>query len=1177
MTLHQPAICPGCGGVLPSGWAALSCPRCLVRISVEAQEKGQMFPPGEVPLLGDHELLDEIARGGMGVVFRARQRRLGRIVAVKVLAGGEFAGVEARRRFRTEAEAAARLQHPGIVAIHDIGESDGLPWLSMDFVAGENLASVVREQPLPARQAAEYVRAIAEAVQHAHDHGVLHRDLKPSNVLLDEETGPRITDFGIARCVDASEHTRTGEVLGSPGYTAPEQALGGTADARTDVYGLGALLYHLLTARPPFQGPTLDAILLQLREADPLAPRRLNPAVPRDLETICLRCLRKDPANRYVTAREMAEDLARFQRGETIHARPISALARTWRWCRRRPAIAALLALLVVVTALAFVTVERARREEAGAKGHAEAASAQLRETNARLEESLDRIELDRAEDLFRSGDSAGALAPLARIVRRNPLHPIATARLASALWHGSFALPLVPPMNSGAEVTRLQFLRDGSTLLVCTTKGASTWNAEAGRRLLEFERAEGYFLAASSPDERTLVEWDPNPGKAFHFLDIATGRRLAPPIPHEGWIHTVVFSPDSSLIVIAASDAAVQIRDARTGEPAGAPLEHESGVWSAAFSPDGATIATGTNKTVRFWDSRTRQLRTESLPLEGREAKVRFSPEGRWLVASTNDGAARLLSVADGHFTGLPMRHEDMIRSTAFSPDGRWLVTASEDHTARVWSVPGGEPTGPPLRHRDRVSFVTFSPDSTRVVTCAMDHTARVWDAHTGRPLTQSLRYFEQPLAAAFTTDGARLYAAGSDGFVQRWDLSRIGKEGESLPGTGAAFSADGSRLVVAARRDFARETATLQPLRTTEFADGVKLARLSPDGRRAAIIAENGSVSIVPLDDAARAETVTVHNGGQATDLCFSADGTQLAIASDDRTASLWDTTTGQPVMPPLLHEAPVVSVRISPDGGSLLTVTRSPPGRTRLRDVAQLWNRVTGERTGGALEHIDDVRVAEFSPDGALVVTASGGNTAHVWDAHTGTLISRLRRHARTVAAVAFSPDSRRVVTGSWDGTARVWDAHSGALLARTLPHEDRVTDVQFSPNGRRIATASRDKSVRLWDAGSGQPLTEPLRHPAAVEQVRFAPDGQHLLTSMREAWQIREVPEFPAPLPGWLLPMAETVSLTELPDEPDAVLALIARYEQARAEALGSNGDTAFARLARRLFAPKPAKP
>ena len=1067
MTLDSPPCCK-CGAMLPAGWASASCPRCLVRVSVEATDPARVFPHGSRDIaLGDYELLDEIARGGMGVVYRARQQRLGRIVAVKVLAAGEFASAPARERFRTEASAVARLQHPGIVAIHDVGEADGLPWFSMELVAGGNLAALVREQPLPARQAAEYVRAIAEAVQHAHDHGVLHRDLKPSNILLDPETGPRITDFGIARCGDAGDITRTGEVLGSPGYTAPEQALGGTADARTDVYGLGALLYHLLTARPPFQGPTLDAIVLQLREADPLAPRRLNPAVPRDLETICLRCLRKDPAHRYSTAREVAKDLARFQRGDAIRARPISVLEKAGRWCRRRPGVASLLALLAVVMALAFAFVDHARREESRAKERAESASTQLRETNTRLADSLDSSELDRASDLFREGNSAAALAPLMRIVRRNPPHPVAGPRLAGALWHGDFALPLPPPLIVFAVVGRIQFFRDGRTLLVSTDRGATTWDAVECRRLVEFERDAGPVRAVLSPDERTLVEWDANPGGNLCILDVATGRRRVPPVHHDEWLHTVDFSPDGSRFVCAGSGSPAHLRDALTGALFGEPLDHARDLWAAAVSPDGETIATCAGATVRLWESRSQMLRRESSPLSAEVRLVQFSPDGRWIAAASADGTLRLLSTTDAQFVGLPMRHAERIRTIAFSADGARVLTASDDHTARVWSAPGGEPLAPPLRHGDAVNSAAFSPDGARIATTSRDNTARVWDARTGRALSQPLRHFEQPQCAVFAPDGATLFTSGADGMVQRWDLRA---ETEGAPASERAeSSAD----------QLSREADTLR----------------------------------------------------------------RLHIAPD----------------------APVASVRVSPDGRALLTATHSPG------NAAQLWDAATGQPLGSAMRHNDDVLAAEFSPDGALIATASEDNTARVWDARTGTPISPVLRHTRTVAAIAFSPDSRRVATASWDGTARIWDARTGAPLARALPHDDYVTGVQFSPDGHRIATASRDRTVRVWDAASGQPLTEPLRHPAPVERVRFHPGGQRLTASTADGTaRIWDTPDFSTPPPAWLPQLAETVSLAELPPSPLAASAIFARYMQTRDDALASTGDDAYARLARRLF-------
>ncbi|MFO0442461.1 MAG: serine/threonine-protein kinase, partial [bacterium] len=309
----------------------------------------------EVPWtrLASCELFEEIGRGGMGVVYRARQRGLDRVVAVKVLLRAQFAGAEERERFHREAQAAARLKHPGIVSIIDVGEDDGVPWFSMEHIAGKSLEQLGREHPMQASDAAKCVQSIAQALQHAHENGVLHRDLKPSNILLDEENTPHITDFGIARIATSSttaaQLTRTGQMLGSPGDAAPEQALAGSAEVRTDVYGLGALLYHLLTGRPPFQGPTLDAILVQLRENEPLSPRKLNPSVPRDLETICLKCLQKAPEARYATATAVADDVGRFLDGGAILARPISLPGRLWRWTRRHPGIAAMLVIIVLL------------------------------------------------------------------------------------------------------------------------------------------------------------------------------------------------------------------------------------------------------------------------------------------------------------------------------------------------------------------------------------------------------------------------------------------------------------------------------------------------------------------------------------------------------------------------------------------------------------------------------------------------------------------------------------------------------------------------------------------------------------------------------------------------------------------------------------------------------------
>ena len=320
---------------------------------LEAADNGSGGSGGEAPLVhagghrqfGDYELLEEIARGGMGIVYKARQVSLDRIVAVKLLLLGQYASEEFIHRFRIEASAAASLQHPNIVAIHEVGVHQGQHYFAMDFVDGPDLAHLVREQPLPAKRAAGYVKTIAEAIHFAHTRRILHRDIKPSNVLIDSNDQPRVTDFGLAKnLANDSDLTQTGKVLGSPSFMPPEQALGerGKMGPASDVYSLGAILYHALTGRPPFVGETLHATLQQVESKEPVAPRLLVPGVPADLETICLKCLEKEPAKRFPSARELADELNRFLRDEPIYSRPVSGAERVWRWCRRKPAIASL-------------------------------------------------------------------------------------------------------------------------------------------------------------------------------------------------------------------------------------------------------------------------------------------------------------------------------------------------------------------------------------------------------------------------------------------------------------------------------------------------------------------------------------------------------------------------------------------------------------------------------------------------------------------------------------------------------------------------------------------------------------------------------------------------------------------------------------------------------------------
>jgi predicted Ser/Thr protein kinase len=444
--VNNPETCPLCG-TAKSGWLEDNCPTCLIRLGVP--EVGRVAPrapradaierAGILRTLGDYELLDEIARGDMGVVYRARQVSLNRLVAVKVLLAPQ--SQKDTKRFRREAEVAASLSHPNIVSIYEVGEHEGQPFYAMELIEGRTLAELSRDQPLGARRAAEMTKTIVEAVHYAHERKLLHRDLKPSNVVVDAFDAPRVTDFGLAKRADGdADLTLAGQVLGTPNFMPPEQAeaKGSPGSVAGDVYSLGAILYQLLTGRAPFLAESVTQTLRLVIETDPVPPRLLNPNVPRDLETVCLKCLEKDPRRRYASARELAEELGRFLADEPIRARPIGAVEKLIRWCRRKPALATALsfgALLLLVIAIgspvAIYRIDSAREKESGLRARAEAAE---RATEGQLHTALleqaratargGHLELRRAPPRGHGRAGAAGFAVRARIEERSgPRH----------------------------------------------------------------------------------------------------------------------------------------------------------------------------------------------------------------------------------------------------------------------------------------------------------------------------------------------------------------------------------------------------------------------------------------------------------------------------------------------------------------------------------------------------------------------------------------------------------------------------------------------------------------------------------------------------------------------------------------------------------------------------------
>jgi WD40 repeat protein len=778
----------------------------------------------------------------MGVVYRAWQGGLRRWVALKTIWPGIATAPAFLARFQAEAETAAQLEHPNIVPLHDFGEIEGQPFFTMQLLEGGSLAermadweltaqaeapgsgpesSVARGSTRAARVAAAagLIAKVARAVYYAHQRGVLHRDLKPSNILLNGSGEPMLADFGLAKLVEAAgDLTASLEFLGSPNYAAPEQVSGGArrVTVAADVYGLGAILYRLATGRPPFEAETPLATLQQVVQSPPRKPRGLNPSLPADLETICLRCLEKQPERRYPSALALAEDLERFIRGEPIQARPATAGEQLWRWCRMNPVPAVLgvsVVTLLIALALGSLAAVRGIREQRDT----------ARVEHDRAEEAVRRLGLERIEDLFNAGDGAGAMARLAEIVRAQPSNRIAGERLLSALAFRGFAWPTGPAGNganrAGGLVNRLKNQNP-------VAKAADATQDGAGLALVK---------------DRTNVI----------VVSARDGTVVAGPFSHPDRIRMARFSPEGERVVTAAEDGTAQVWDVRTAQPIGTRMLHESVVYAAVFSPDGRRVATGSkDKTARVWDAVTGQASTPPLEHRERVSAVQFSADGNWLATGTRDGLARAWDAASGRPRGEPMRHTREVDELEFGDNGLSLCVGLAGGEDRVWRF--GPPAGPAVvcRHADRVDWVEFSPNGRRLAVAAGKEVA-IWELPAGRLAGTPLPYPEPLHMVQFSPDGQSVLAACSSGLAFLLPVP-LSQDHVLDYKHDAAFSPDGLRVATASFDRTARlwDAATGLPLSEPLRHEGqVMHVSFSADGRWLATASHDRTARVWPV----------------------------------------------------------------------------------------------------------------------------------------------------------------------------------------------------------------------------------------------------------------------------------------------------------------------------------------
>jgi WD40 repeat protein/serine/threonine protein kinase len=1104
-------------------------------------------PERPVPTIDGYEIVGELGRGGMGVVYRARQVLLNRPCVLKMILAGAHADAESVVRFLAEAEVVARLQHPNIVQIHHIGQADGLPYFELEYLDGGSLDRRLDGTPWPARRAAELVGALARGVAQAHHQGVIHRDLKPGNVLLSADGTPKIADFGLAKSLAGdSGLTRSDSILGSPGYMAPEQAAGKAKEVGplADIYALGAILYELLTGRPPFTGATVLGILEQVKTIEPVPPSRLVPGLPRDVETIALKCLQKEPGKRYDLAAALAADLHRFVAGEPIVARPVPPWERAVKWARRRPAIAGLVVsvLLLLASLLglgiwSYAEVNRSltkaeRLAETESRANANAQE-QTKIANRHAEDLAWEDYINRVNRAYREvQDDNIALA-------EDLLHGCPIERRGWE-WHYVKRLCNLErlDLDAGKCVNAIAFSPDGTWIVAGSglpnwapptqtdEPSIDVWDAATGRRQLALRGLKGcVYGVAASPDGRRIAVgsgfYSPRTEARLSVWDAATGKEIWSRSEPDFVAMSVAFSPDSSSLAagygLYSGDSAGKgkVWDVATGQETMAFPGPVGGVNKVAFHPDGRRLAVAGSGVVEVWDLVSR---TKVLDLRGHTRwvySVAFSPDGKWLSTGGWDRTVKLWEANTGVERVTLFAHKGFVLDLAFSPDGHSVVTTSEDRSIKLWEIPSGRELGTFHGHTDFVQAVAFRLDGREIATGGHEGSVKVWDLRTSRPVVFG-SHTSNVVRLATRRDGRRVLSES--------DL-RFRVKGETTfgwdPLTGELDAALTGASIDGLRSEFKRGVASgseFEPGATTGTRSGS-----SPDGTLVAEFSrQGGNPSTSRSRDYARSsvlvlETSTgrvVHTliGHTADALCavFSPDGRRLATASLDRTIKLWDTATGKNVFTLTGHTAGLLCLAYTPDGNCIVS--------GGIDFTARVWNATP---LSAQVVQEDDARYQQ------KVSTLTQMKDAED-DAHRGEVLARkgqwsmaaaalgkaverapddLQLHSRYILSLLEAGDlggSRRAVTGLLSRTGKVtegdlttshFDARDTAWLCALVP--DAVTDPEVLVRLADSAVSSRYTVLRnaALDA-SGAALYRAGRFEEAIrcldESVR-ANDG------------------------------------------------------------------------------------
>jgi WD40 repeat protein/predicted Ser/Thr protein kinase len=1018
----------------------------IIRSDADTETADSADEPRLPSHLGRYRLIRLIGQGGMGTVYEAEQDLPRRTVALKVLRAG-LASPSLLKRFRHESQILGRLHHPGIAQVYEAGlADDGLPFFAMEFIRGLPLDEYARLKAKTLRARVELLARVCDAVQHAHDQGVIHRDLKPTNILVEENGQPKVLDFGVARATEAdllteAALTQTGQLLGTPNYMSPEQVSGDPAaiDRRADVYALGVILFELVAHRLPFrlENRLLPETVRLILEED--APRlgSIDPSLRGDIETIVAKALEKDRARRYSSAADLAADLRRWLADEPILARPPSALYNLRKFARRNRAVvrgvlATFAALILGFVGMAILAFAEARQRDLAEKNakqaeqNAEAANDEKREALAQAY----LASLAAANASLQNHDVGDA----ARLLKLAPeaLRSWEWQHLQSRLDDSSavIAVPANPGgfVFAGADQLHIGvFTNTGLRIsdLDGTEQRTVPIRPQYRRDLSVAQTQRGLRIAAWIDD----VDFDllDDTGQVLCRMTLPGNKRNKPT--------PVVISPDGTRLACGReAQPEFSIFDATNGKQTAECSVYGNGI--KAFSPDSSWLATGAERSVRVWDVANGTLLTTCQGHAEAVQSVAFSPDGARLVTTSRDGTVRQWDSRTGQEVEQPYdRHRAIMYSAVYSPDGQWVASAGADRAIRVWRARGRRDVAVLQGHMGYVLDVVFTPDGRRLVSrgsrmeaIGWDNTLRVWDLdpRATLPVLRGHTSFVYPVA--YSPDGRWLASGSWDKTVRLWDAA-TGELSATLPHPdfveGLAFGPDGTWLVTVCHGD--------RRLRLWDLAT----ARVRKE---------------IPL------------NVWAYPALTVSPDGTRVATRDYSWDTNNWHLSVLDIGSKQSLFTAEGSALAYSPDGRWLAATAAD--AKTLL-----LLDAKTHETIARFRGHESEVFKAVFSRDSSYLASCSQDRTVRLWQIGTGAC-RVLKGHSDVVYGVAFHPNGTRLASGARDGVICLWDVARGEEVVRLRGHEDYVWSLAFSPDGSTLASGSGDGTVRLWD-------TSPLR--------------------------------------------------------------------------------------------------